>query len=352
MEENEDKALPITNDTVFPAGAYKVYISGIDYGKNITTNINNLGTLFEDPFFIGIENKTTGQKWEHDCTGAWTNGGDFLPLGGDLKVKIRKRLDSELMADCVKACIVEVLYHCVFLGEAEFPEGFAFSDLSCEYSNINEWDGCGNFEIHHKNADGSEISLDIGIYDSRTDSDTLYIYGEKVDIDDSEYDADELFEHLGEIDENDSASDVYRKLKVIKNGEIPEGVTQIDSEAYSYKYDLRSVTLPESLLEIGVDAFSGCSALSEIKFSGTAEQWKAVKKGWGWHESCPAKFVQCADGTACDFGQEEDVDDFPILEWSDATELNDKKSSFEIDAAVLTWLLKKTYFATSRASCN
>ena len=46
--------------------------------------------------------------------------------------------------------------------------------------------------------------------------------------------------------------------------EIPEGVIEIGNEAFAYS-DLKSITLPDTLVHIGEKAFWGCSYLKEIK---------------------------------------------------------------------------------------
>ena len=52
----------------------------------------------------------------------------------------------------------------------------------------------------------------------------------------------------------------------VKNIVLPEGVTRIPDNAFSYCSMLESVTLPSTLIEIGGSAFVGCSGLREIEF--------------------------------------------------------------------------------------
>lgn len=102
---------------------------------------------------------------------------------------------------------------------------------------------------------------------------------------------------------------------------IPDGVTEIDDEAFIECESLESVVIPKSVVEIREYAFAhckslksvtihgnvrkidswafwDCAALAEISFCGTVEQWKAVKKAGGWNDYVPAKTVHCADGEA------------------------------------------------------
>ncbi len=45
---------------------------------------------------------------------------------------------------------------------------------------------------------------------------------------------------------------------------LPEGVTEIYSQAFAFKEGLTAITLPESLRKIGHGAFNGCSGLTEL----------------------------------------------------------------------------------------
>ena len=77
---------------------------------------------------------------------------------------------------------------------------------------------------------------------------------------------------------------------------IADGVEKIGESAFGYLNHLVSALLPESVTEIGQTAFRGCTALSEIKFTGTLSQWNAVAKGEMWNKNVPAKVVHCSDG--------------------------------------------------------
>lgn len=59
---------------------------------------------------------------------------------------------------------------------------------------------------------------------------------------------------------------------------IPSGVTSIGDWAFGYCNSLTSVTIPASVMYIHGCAFSGCSALSDIYYAGTKEQWNRVYK--------------------------------------------------------------------------
>ena len=48
---------------------------------------------------------------------------------------------------------------------------------------------------------------------------------------------------------------------------------------FSYCESLISVTNDDSVTSIGWGAFSGCDSLTDVYYSGTKEQWDAVKIG-------------------------------------------------------------------------
>ena len=46
---------------------------------------------------------------------------------------------------------------------------------------------------------------------------------------------------------------------------VPEGVTRILGKAFAGHDEIQSVQLPDTLLSIGESAFSGCTALKEMR---------------------------------------------------------------------------------------
>ncbi len=57
---------------------------------------------------------------------------------------------------------------------------------------------------------------------------------------------------------------------------IPEGVTYIGVQAFSYCQSLVDIILPESLTYIDMLAFAMCDQLASVGYLGTEEQWAGV----------------------------------------------------------------------------
>lgn len=69
-------------------------------------------------------------------------------------------------------------------------------------------------------------------------------------------------------------------------------------DAFAGCASLASVSIPASVEEIGMYAFSGCTSLEEVRYTGTKEEWAAVKKEENWKAGVPARKMTCADRKA------------------------------------------------------
>lgn len=65
----------------------------------------------------------------------------------------------------------------------------------------------------------------------------------------------------------------------LKSVSIPNSVSKISYGMFGYCEDLKSVTIPNSVKSIEDGAFDGCDSLSDVYYSGSSTQWKAVKIG-------------------------------------------------------------------------
>ena len=63
---------------------------------------------------------------------------------------------------------------------------------------------------------------------------------------------------------------------VLKHLILPESLVNIGAQAFLYCNSLESVSIPSSTTSIGYRAFYGCNSLTDVYYSGTEEQWNAI----------------------------------------------------------------------------
>ena len=95
-------------------------------------------------------------------------------------------------------------------------------------------------------------------------------------------------------------------------------VEEIDRDAKSYKIHsdtkfiypgifafaelLETITIPQSVINIGGYAFNGCKMLRTINFEGTIEQWSSITKEDYWDVATIKYTIYCTDGTITNDG--------------------------------------------------
>lgn len=85
---------------------------------------------------------------------------------------------------------------------------------------------------------------------------------------------------------------------------VPDGVSAIPAFTFTNMMQLKSITLPSSVTNIGEEAFSGCRALSDIYYQSTTLNWDMIGKGHAWNSNnLPGEergllsfTVHCTDG--------------------------------------------------------
>ena len=77
---------------------------------------------------------------------------------------------------------------------------------------------------------------------------------------------------------------------------IPISIINIKEQAFSGCRNLTSVTISNSITSIGNNAFSYCNSLTSISYTGTISQYKSIYKGSSWHTNVPSTVVHCTDG--------------------------------------------------------
>ena len=78
---------------------------------------------------------------------------------------------------------------------------------------------------------------------------------------------------------------------------IPDSVTEIDTDAFATCTSLASVTIGNSVANIYMRAFAYCNQLTSIKYTGTMAQFKSISRVDYWHLEVPTTTVTCSDGT-------------------------------------------------------
>ncbi|MBP9988340.1 MAG: leucine-rich repeat domain-containing protein [Ruminococcus sp.] len=62
----------------------------------------------------------------------------------------------------------------------------------------------------------------------------------------------------------------------LENVILPPQITQISSSSFEYCYELKSIVIPESVMVIKEYAFNKDSALTDVYYCGTEEQWNSI----------------------------------------------------------------------------
>ena len=78
---------------------------------------------------------------------------------------------------------------------------------------------------------------------------------------------------------------------------LPETLADIGAYAFSNNTSLGTVSLPATVTSVGERAYFGCSSLRSVEFCGTVAQWEAVNCGADAFASCLVEAVVCTDGT-------------------------------------------------------
>ena len=90
--------------------------------------------------------------------------------------------------------------------------------------------------------------------------------------------------------------DAFRRCTSLVSITIPDGVTNIGDTAFEGCNKLASITIPSGVKSINYRAFYNCSKLTDFNFNGTKAQWASITKGDGWNLNSAFLVVHCTDG--------------------------------------------------------
>ena len=71
--------------------------------------------------------------------------------------------------------------------------------------------------------------------------------------------------------------EVFSRCTSLTSITVPDSVTSIGKEAFSHCNGLTSITIPDSVTSIGNDAFYDCKNLTDVYFTGSEQEWNAIK---------------------------------------------------------------------------
>lgn len=91
-------------------------------------------------------------------------------------------------------------------------------------------------------------------------------------------------------------SQCFYDCTYLENVVIGDNVCSLGRYSFGHSKALTSVTIPSSVSTFYDYVFYDCTALSNINYLGTKEQWLNITKGEYWNSSVPATYVHCVDG--------------------------------------------------------
>ena len=188
---------------------------------------------------------------------------------------------------------------CKALKVLRFPKDFDFEYL---YDNLNPYEMRDENELYYGKIDTFLIDSLTDVYYEGSIADWIKATGylffkENVKIHCSDGDAAPITPNMEKIvipNEVTEIPDYAFFGYSCKEIEIPDSVTDIGRFALCNTSNLKTITLPAGLNDIGENAFQE-SGIETINFKGTKEQWFKIDKGENW-DGNKVFVVHCSDG--------------------------------------------------------
>ena len=74
----------------------------------------------------------------------------------------------------------------------------------------------------------------------------------------------------------------YAGDPALTRANIPEGVTSLGANAFANCRNLEIVTIPVTVTKIGANCFYNTPHLKQIRYTGSKEDWRSIKRGGNW----------------------------------------------------------------------
>ena len=89
---------------------------------------------------------------------------------------------------------------------------------------------------------------------------------------------------------------IFEKPLWLESIVIPDSITEIGDNAFARCQALKFIVLPKSLTKIGANAFVNCVQLEQIEYKGTKKEWVGINKGDSWRNNVKTTKVECSNG--------------------------------------------------------
>ena len=88
----------------------------------------------------------------------------------------------------------------------------------------------------------------------------------------------------------------YAGDPALTRANIPEGVTSLGSNAFANCRNLETVTIPVTVTKIGANCFYNTRNLKTIRYTGSKEDWRSIKRGGNWLVGAGTTTIITANG--------------------------------------------------------
>lgn len=88
----------------------------------------------------------------------------------------------------------------------------------------------------------------------------------------------------------------YAGDPALTRANIPEGVTSLGANAFANCRNLETVTIPVTVNKIGANCFYNTRNLKTIRYTGSKEDWRSIKRGANWLVGAGTTTIVTANG--------------------------------------------------------